>query len=1192
MFKIKKLIPILMILFLIFSIIQPVFATSGVGTWTGGQYASGFCTTDSKNSDGILIRRLTNINTGERKTVFCAEHGIPFTTGKNYTGNYYTVTDNNMKKVCKIAYFGWYKANQDYVVDGGILDDSWAYDVRLSYVYTQQYIWETLEQSNATFINSNIQDGYVNFKNDINNQINAISQRPSFDSTTINIQAGDTKTITDSNGVLSEYNSVDKTKDGVRITHSKGSNDINISVDENTNIENYSLSDATSRDWGFYKEGTEDLDSNIFFEFDDGIQNQLYALNYNDPVTLKLRLNIELFGKLELQKLDTTGALIDGAIYNVSNSNGYNQDITVTNGKIIIEKLKKGSYKIKEKKAPTGYLIDKNTYSIDVKANETSSKAITDLEPTGKISIKKTDIKTGNDNRLDGVAHHGDATLSGAVYTLYASNDVYNVSKTIKYFSKDEEIATFKFDENGVSTISITNRNTKAQLFLDNNSLSGLPLSNYYAKETSSPRGYKVDSSIYNYNLSYKDMNTSIISASGVVSEDVQRAKFEVIKISSNDNSTANTIANAEFTAILTRYVNFYGSFKEALKHTDKYADDEYSIFKTGENGHGTSGLLAFGEYTVEETNTPSDDIETVEPFYININQNSAGVIKEFVENDLPFSSYLKIIKIDNKTGKKVTFSNASFNLLKLNEKNEWEKVSCKLGKNSNDTWTTDDSATAYTETKLSAGTYKIDEIKTPNGFIKPEKEIIFKINRSNKTLEFDQDYDAYITVTVGNEQPNCSLNINKYIALNNNVDKSFVNISDLSGIEFALSAKEDVLDMADGTVIYKAGEKINNYNLSKDGKLKIDNLPLGNYELTEIKTLEGLVLDTKPIEIKFEKVDDTTKQYSKELNIENKATEVEISKNDITGDKELEGAKLSVIDEKGYVVDSWISTDKTHEIEGLLINKTYTLREEIAPDGFVKATDVKFTIKNTGKIQKVTMIDKVVEITKTDITTGKELEGAKLSVTDEKGNVVDSWTSEKTQHIVKGLEEGKKYILTETTCPYGYEKSESITFEVSSDKETQKIVMKDAPILKNIKVQKIDSETKEIVKEKFSFGIFSDSECKNLIQELKSNKDDGYVEFKDLRYGTYYIKEVSAPQGYELSDKVVKVEINDKGTFVDDTQIEEKDNTISLNFEDKLIPTPKTGDNSNIKLAIGIFILSILGLAWIIIKFFKNKKK
>ena len=168
MFKIKKLIPILMILFLIFSIIQPVFATSGVGTWTGGQYASGFCTTDSKNSDGILIRRLTNINTGERKTVFCAEHGIPFTTGKNYTGNYYTVTDNNMKKVCKIAYFGWYKANQDYIVDGGILDDSWAYDVRLSYVYTQQYIWETLEQSNATFINSNIQDGYVNFKNDIN----------------------------------------------------------------------------------------------------------------------------------------------------------------------------------------------------------------------------------------------------------------------------------------------------------------------------------------------------------------------------------------------------------------------------------------------------------------------------------------------------------------------------------------------------------------------------------------------------------------------------------------------------------------------------------------------------------------------------------------------------------------------------------------------------------------------------------------------------------------------------------------------------------------------------------------------------------------------------------------------------------------------------------------------------------------
>lgn len=114
---------------------------------------------------------------------------------------------------------------------------------------------------------------------------------------------------------------------------------------------------------------------------------------------------------------------------------------------------------------------------------------------------------------------------------------------------------------------------------------------------------------------------------------------------------------------------------------------------------------------------------------------------------------------------------------------------------------------------------------------------------------------------------------------------------------------------------------------------------------------------------------------------------------------------------------------------------------------------------------------------------------------------------------------------------------------------------------------------------------IENDKQVKNIVVEninIYNKSEDSYM---------YFIKETKALKGYELSDKVVKVEINDKGTFVDDTQIEEKDNTISLNFEDKHIPTPKTGDNSNIKLAIGIFILSILGLAWIIIKFFKNKK-
>ena len=358
----------------------------------------------------------------------------------------------------------------------------------------------------------------------------------------------------------------------------------------------------------------------------------------------------------------------------------------------------------------------------------------------------------------------------------------------------------------------------------------------------------------------------------------------------------------------------------------------------------------------------------------------------------------------------------------------------------------------------------------------------------------------------------------------------------------------------------------------------------MGTYELKETKTLDGLATLKNPIEVKFEKKDDTARVYTKDIKVTNEITKISISKTDITGDKELEGAKLQVIDKNNKVIDEWTSTNKAHLIEGLKVNEEYTLRETIAPNGFVKATDIKFKVSDTGEVQKINMKDKIVEVSKTDITGDKELEGAELQVTNENGEVVDKWTSGKEEHIVNGLEEGKKYTLTEITCPYGYKQAESVTFKVDSNKEIQRIVMKDAPIHKNIKVQKIDSETKDVIKDTFKFGIYSDENCNNLMKEVTSNKDEGIAEFNELRYGTYYIKETKAPKGYELSNRIAKVEINDKGIFVDGNQVEESNDTITFNFENKKIEVPKTGDNSHLRLALGIIILATLGIAYIFI--------
>lgn len=848
---------------------------------------------------------------GTRYLVFCTQYGKTSPNGGDYTynGDFIVHYKNNLpqyEKIAEMIYFG-YTMNYGY----GLPTSTEA--IRAA-CCTQQWVWEYIHNnidgsisvpSRSSWNGNYMSTGHLaDWTARTEQYYNLYHGNTSFNGTTNKATIGQSTTLKDTTGRLASYQSFNQNINGVTFSHNQGSNDLTITVDSNCTADSVTFN---SRDFGLYQlmpngkqYDSSTMSNYVYFEFTSGaVQNVMFS-NYVDPSAFSVTVEIE-YGNALVIKTNANGDTLAGCTFELYKDENCTQKVRTgtsdSNGNIYFKRLAPGTYYVKETKVPEGYLLDNTVQKVEVNVNETTEISFKNYEPTGELKLIKTDRETGRENRIDGTSHHGDATLDGTEYTLYAKEDIYNVAKTVKYFSKDERIATFKFNGNGIPTINITTKSETAKLTIDKETLKGLPMGNYYAKETNVTEGYLQDEEIHSITFKYKDMNTKVIKLEDTFTNLVKKAKFEVIKISSIENTTAPVIEGAEFTAILTKYVDYYGSFDEALKHLDEFAEDEYSIFKTDKNGHGISGLLAYGKYTVNETYCPSDRINPVQEFYIDINENSDGVIKEVVENDTPFQSYIKLVKIDKKTEKTVTFSNTTFSLYKLNEEtNEWERVSCKLGKESFDKWTTDENGIAYTETKLDAGTYKVAEIVVPDGFLQLEEECTFEISRSNETLEYDKDYDAYITVNIKNEQPTGTLIVDKSVAVREDIDTSLINnIEDLSGIEFKLTAKENIIDMADGSIIYEKGKEVKRFNLDKDGNYTLSNLPLGEYQLQETKTLDGLVLNETIYDVVFTQKDLTTKVYEEKKEISNDTTVFEFSKTDITGDKELEGAKLHV---------------------------------------------------------------------------------------------------------------------------------------------------------------------------------------------------------------------------------------------------------------------------------------------------------
>ena len=825
------------------------------------------------------------------------------------------------------------------------------------------------------------------------------------------------------------------------------------------------------------------------------------------------------------------------------------------------------SYSIREIQAPELYLRNsEDTYTFTFKfTNDKEEKVnfshtFTNKRVNATIDLVKEDSETGN-------SAQGDAVFEGAIYGLYAREDINHPDgRSGVLYKKDEQVATLTTDKEGKASVS------------------NLYLGKYYLKEITPPVGYLLDEEEHDVNCNYEGDQVETVKRNTVSKEDVIKQPFQLIKAADNDKTDADLLKGAGFSAYLisSLTVKDDGSYDFTNATPIVLTEDGKTEMFTDERGYACSIPIPYGRYIVRETTTPHNFMP-VDDFIVTVTENSTTPQVWRVLLDDEFKAKLKIVKQDDETKQPVLLANTEFKVYDLDAKKYVEQVTTYPNTVVHKSYFTDENGYLILPESLKCGNYRIEEVSAPDGYTQNTQYVEIKVDKNTAYQMDSVSGDAIITVTYENHPVKGKLVIHKSGETLKSFKKDFVyEETSLEGAEFEIYAAEDIFtpdhqvdEQGNRHVIYAKDTLVKTVTTNKNGEAVIRDLPLGKYRVKETKAPSGFALNPDSQEVSFIYKDQNTPEIEEKLEFSNERQKVKLSveKQDAETGKALKGATFGLCNKEAISSGDKVIVKADTLLQEITSNEKgkaaftldlplgrYYVKELQAPAGYVSSDEIlEFDATYQGQDVKTIKLKSVkknqpttVEVTKADITTGTELDGASMSVLDKDGNVIDSWTSVKdSPHVIKRLQVGKTYILREELAPYGYLRATDVEFTISDTAEVQKVKMEDevpvARLLVNKKGEFLDSvslldNAKGMIEHLFNYvtgnltdvtfnvyaaeairaadGVSADYYAADELVGSITTDGNGIAQMDNLPLGRYYIVEKETSHGYVLDNE------------------------------------------------------------------------